>query len=149
MFTISVTSIAAPEDPSTTPDVSSRILRLMARRRVIESIDGSVLPMRNAILFRRKGRFWLDILRPGRYMCVLMFWGLMTLLFMTLLAKFALLNTLHDLKLDRSEFITARSVEISIRANKLITEGDSIIISELKEMPLPPKLTVENPKFHI
>ncbi|KAK5770213.1 O-fucosyltransferase 19-like [Gossypium arboreum] len=142
MLTISVTSIAATEDPSSTADVSPRILRLMTRRRVIESIDGNVLPMRNAMLFRRKGRFWLDILRPGRYMCVLMFWGLMTLLFMTLLAKFALLNTLHDLNLDRSEFITARSVEISIRTNKLITEGDNIIISEFKETPLPLKLTL-------
>ncbi|PPD98746.1 hypothetical protein GOBAR_DD04178 [Gossypium barbadense] len=114
----------------------------MARRRVIESVDGNVLPMRKAILFRRKGRFWPDIFRPGRYMCILMFWGLMTLLFMMLLAKFALLNTLHDLKLDQSEFITARSVEISIRTNKLITEGDDIIISEFKKIPLLPKLTL-------
>ncbi|KAH1030548.1 hypothetical protein J1N35_042722 [Gossypium stocksii] len=136
MLTISVTSIAASENPSSTADVSPRILRLMARRRVIESTDGNVLPMRNAILFRRKGRFWPDILRPGRYMCILTFWGLLTLLFMTLLAKFALLNTLHDLKLE------ARSVEISIRTNKLITEDDNIIISEFKEIPLPPKLTL-------
>ncbi|MFQ6657586.1 hypothetical protein Gotur_027201 [Gossypium turneri] len=137
MLTISVTSIAATEDPSSTADVSPRIVRLMARRRVVESIDGNVLPMRNAVLFRRKGRFWPDIFRPGRYMCILMFWGLMTLLFMMLLAKFALLNTLHDLKLDQSEFI-----EISIRTNKLITEGDNIIISEFKKIPLPPKLTL-------
>ncbi|MBA0667131.1 hypothetical protein Goklo_000255, partial [Gossypium klotzschianum] len=137
MLTISVTSIAATEDPSSTADVSPRIVRLMARRRVIESIDGNVLPMRNAVLFRRKGRFWPDIFRPGRYMCILMFWGLMTLLFMMLLAKFALLNTLHDLKLDQSEFI-----EISIRTNKLITEGDNIVISEFKKIPLPPKLTL-------
>ncbi|TYH32867.1 hypothetical protein ES332_D13G020000v1 [Gossypium tomentosum] len=142
MLIISVTSIAATEDPSSTADVSPRIVRLMARRRVIESVDGNVLPMRNAILFRRKGRFWPDIFRPGRYMCILMFWGLMTLLFMMLLAKFALLNTLHDLKLDQSEFITARSVEISIRTNKLITEGDDIIISEFKKIPLLPKLTL-------
>ncbi|TYG35907.1 hypothetical protein ES288_D13G021400v1 [Gossypium darwinii] len=142
MLIISVTSIAATEDPSSTADVSPRIVRLMARRRVIESVDGNVLPMRTAILFRRKGRFWPDIFRPGRYMCILMFWGLMTLLFMMLLAKFALLNTLHDLKLDQSEFITARSVEISIRTNKLITEGDDIIISEFKKIPLLPKLTL-------
>ncbi|MBA0698514.1 hypothetical protein Goari_000223 [Gossypium aridum] len=114
----------------------------MARRRVMEPIDGNVLPMRNAVLFRRKGRFWPDIFRPGRYMCILMFWGLMTLFVMMVLAKFALLNTLHDLKLDQSEFISARSVEISIRTNKLITEGDNIIISEFKKIPLPPKLTL-------
>ncbi|MBA0873557.1 hypothetical protein Goshw_003935 [Gossypium schwendimanii] len=142
MLTISVTSTAATEDPSSTADVSPRILRLMARRRVMEPIDGNVLPMRNAVLFRRKGRFWPDIFRPGRYMCILMFWGLMTLLVMMVLAKFALLNTLHDLKLDQSEFISARSVEISIRTNKLITEGDNIIISEFKKIPLPPKLTL-------
>ncbi|GMJ11908.1 FRIABLE 1 [Hibiscus trionum] len=115
----------------------------MARRRVFESIDGNALPMRSSMFFRRRVQFWPEVSGPGRYLFIVMFWGLMTLAFMTVLAKFALLNTLRDLKMNHNKIIEATSVEISIRTNKIITEGDdNIIISGFKQIPSPPNPTV-------
>ncbi|KAK8994447.1 hypothetical protein V6N11_045536 [Hibiscus sabdariffa] len=143
MLTILITSIAG--DSSSVTYVSSEILRFMARRRVFESIDGNASPMRSAMFFRRRVRFWPELSTPGRYLFVWMFWGLTALAFMTVLAKFALLNTLRDLKINHNKIIAATSVEISIRANKIITEGNADIIiseSESEQIPSPPKLTI-------
>ncbi|KAL4340067.1 hypothetical protein GQ457_08G010830 [Hibiscus cannabinus] len=141
MLTILITSIAG--DSSSVTYVSSEILRFMARRRVFESIDGNASPMRSSMFFRRRVRFWPELSTPGRYLFVWMFWGLTALAFMTVLAKFALLNTLRDLKINHSKIIAATSVEISIRANKIITEENAdIIISDSEQVPSPPKPTM-------
>ncbi|GMI84890.1 hypothetical protein HRI_002158300 [Hibiscus trionum] len=136
MLIISATSIAG--DSSSVTYVSSEILRFMARKRVFESIDGNVLPMRSAMFFRRKVRFWPEVSTPGRYLFIWMFWGLTTLAFMTVLAKFALLNTLRDLKINHNKILAASSVEISIRANKIVTEGNA----ESNQIPSPLKSTI-------
>ncbi|KAK8611075.1 hypothetical protein V6N13_131139 [Hibiscus sabdariffa] len=136
MLTISITSIA---DDITY--VSSEIRRLMARRRsVFESIDGNAMPMRSSMFFRRRVQFWPEVSGPGRYLFIVMFWGLMALAFMTILAKFALLNTLRDLKINHNKIIAATSVEISIRTNKVITEGDD----GFHQIPSPPKPAISD-----
>ncbi|XP_038993185.1 protein FRIABLE 1-like [Hibiscus syriacus] len=107
-----------------------------ARKRVFESGDGNACPMRSSMFFRRRVRFWPDVSSPGRYLFICMFWGLVTLAFMTVLVKFALLNTLRDLKINHDRIIAERSFEISIRTNKIINEGDNyIIISEIQQIP--------------
>ncbi|XVF83849.1 hypothetical protein PTKIN_Ptkin16aG0526300 [Pterospermum kingtungense] len=109
MLTISI--------PTSLTDNSTRLIGLfMTRRRVFESVeeqDGNSLPVKNQTIFsRRKGGYLPEILRPGRCLGRWAFWGLMVLALMTLLAKFALLNTLQNLNIDREKlmFTTTRVV---------------------------------------
>ncbi|XVE99691.1 hypothetical protein REPUB_Repub03eG0222200 [Reevesia pubescens] len=130
------------------------------RRRVFEPVDGqdgNSLPVKNPTFLRRKGRYWPELLRPGRYFNRWLFWGLMVLAFMTLLAKFALLNTLQDLNIDREKLmITTRVLEDSNRANKVVDERDdnNIVAGDFKEISLPKKFTIPdiwtkpNSEFH-
>ncbi|KAE8663004.1 Yos1-like protein [Hibiscus syriacus] len=80
----------------------------MARRRVFESVDGNACPMRSSMFFRRRVRFLPEVSSPRRYSFIFMFRGLMTLAFMTVVAKFALLNTLRDLKINHDKIIVER-----------------------------------------
>ncbi|XWS65902.1 hypothetical protein CRYUN_Cryun05aG0153400 [Craigia yunnanensis] len=137
MLTISMTSLT-----DNSSRVSSRLLGFMTRRRVFETIDeqdGNALPVKNPTFLRRKGRYWPELLRPGRYFGRWMFWGLMMLAFMTLLAKFALLNTLQDFNIDREKFITTRAVMEN--ANKVVNERDDHN-GDFKEISSPEKFSI-------
>ncbi|XWS56661.1 hypothetical protein CRYUN_Cryun09bG0105000 [Craigia yunnanensis] len=120
----------------------------MTRRRVFETIDeqdDNTLPVKNPTFLRRKGRYWPELLRPGRYLGRWMFWGLLVLAFMTLLAKFALLNTLQDLNIDdREKFITTRVVVDKRIGQKKLSMKEMMIIvnSDFKEISSPEKFSV-------
>lgn len=117
----------------------------MTRRRVFESVEeqdgGNSLPVKNLTLFsRRKGGYLLQLLRPGRWTFCLMVLALMTLM----IAKFALLNTLQNLNIDREKlmFTTRRSsanVESFDRANRVVVEAAA---ADFKQIPSPEKFSV-------
>ncbi|XVF24018.1 hypothetical protein REPUB_Repub13aG0090700 [Reevesia pubescens] len=117
----------------------------MTRRRVFETIEeqdeGNTLPVKNPTFLRQKGRYWPELLRPGRYFRRWMFWGLMILAFMTLLAKFALMSTLQDLNIDRQKLMIKTRVveENSNRANNVVDERDdnNIVAGDFKEISSP------------
>ncbi|XP_022743502.1 uncharacterized protein At1g04910-like [Durio zibethinus] len=139
MLTISMTSIT-----DNSSRVSSRLLGFMTRRRVFETTeeqDGNTLPVKSPTFLRRKGRYWPELLRPGRYFSRWMFWGMMVLAFVTLLAKFALMNTLQDLNNDREKFVTSIVVENWNRANKVV-KGRDDDNGDFKEISLPEKFSV-------
>ncbi|XVE52565.1 hypothetical protein DITRI_Ditri02bG0131800 [Diplodiscus trichospermus] len=146
MLTISRTSLT-----NNSSRVSSRLLGFMTRRRVSETIDeqdGNTLPVKNPTYLRRKGRFWVELLRPGRYFGRWMFWGLLVLALMTLLDRFALFNTLQDLNnIDGDKFTATRVVvENSNRANNVVKQSDDDN-GDLKEISAPEKLSI--PDFWI
>ncbi|EOY17929.1 O-fucosyltransferase family protein [Theobroma cacao] len=138
MLTLSMSSLT-----HNSSKVSSRLLGFVTRRRVLESgeeQDGNTLPVKNPSFLRRKALFLPELLRPGRNFGRWMFWGLLLLGFMTLLAKFALVNTFQDLNIDGRRLIATKVVENSSSANKVVQErgGNG---GDFKEISSPEKLS--------
>jgi hypothetical protein len=102
---------------------SPGLFRFMTRRRVFESTEGQhpwQSEMKNNVFFRRKVRPFPELLRPSRRLYGI----LMLLCFLSLLAKFALLSTFHDLSVGENRFRTR------VKGVSAVTNYDVVIEEE-------------------
>ncbi|KAE7996676.1 hypothetical protein FH972_001377 [Carpinus fangiana] len=102
---------------------SPGLFRFMTRRRVFESAEGQhplQSEMKNNVFFRRKVRPFPELLRPSRRLYGI----LMLLCFLSLLAKFALLSTFHDLSVGENRFRTR------VKGVSAVTNYDVVIEEE-------------------
>jgi hypothetical protein len=109
-------------DHNTRNGSSPGLFHFMTRRRVFESTEGQhpwQSGMKNNAFFRRKVRPFPELFRPGRRL----YGGLMLLGFLSLLAKFALISTFHELSMGENRFRT-RLKDVSAVTNNVVIEED-------------------------
>ncbi|KAJ8764169.1 hypothetical protein K2173_005089 [Erythroxylum novogranatense] len=98
----------------------------MTRRRVIDYGFNTSMTTRAALLHKRV-RHLPELLRPGRILGRWLFVGLMFLAFLTMLAKFALLNSLQ--KLEPKLIIKRHTIMNHLRAYRVLQDSPNSVRS--------------------